>query len=122
MIRRRQFRLVASVTTLNELFDAPTAVRGVLADLPADTVEWTPWSREIAALRDAYIEAHVVGSASLLDAEHVATATISRADLIVSWNFKHIVHYQKISGYNGVNLLCGYREIHIHSPLEVVSW
>jgi hypothetical protein len=40
--------------------------------------------------------------------------------MIVSWNFKHIVHYEKIRGFNAVNQLEGYAPIEIHSPLEVI--
>ena len=56
------------------------------------------------------------------DAGHVAAATVAGADLIVSWNFRHIVHYDKIRAYNAVNLLHGYREIEIRSPLEVIDY
>ena len=63
----------------------------------------------------------VVGKAAKRDAEHIAAATIAEVDLIVSWNFKHIVHYEKISGYQGVNLLEGYDAIRIFSPLEVID-
>jgi len=41
---------------------------------------------------------------SEVDALHVAVATVSNCRLIVSWNFKHIVNFQKIPLYNGVNL------------------
>ena len=44
---------------------------------------------------------------------------MARADLIVSWNFRHLVQYDKIQRYNGVNALKGYRAIDIRSPLEV---
>ena len=47
-------------------------------------------------------------------------ATVSRADLVVSWNFKHIVHWEKIRGFNAVNLREGYPPIEIRSPREVV--
>ncbi len=40
--------------------------------------------------------------------------------MIVSWNFQHIVHFDKIRGHNGINPIHGYREIEIHSPPEVV--
>jgi hypothetical protein len=52
---------------------------------------------------------------------HVAQATVAGCHLIVSWNFKHIVHFQKISSYNAVNTLHGYGSIAIHSPLEVIA-
>ena len=60
-------------------------------------------------------------SASLADALHVAMATVSECELIVSWNFKDIVHFEKIPKYNAVNVLNGYGQIDIHSPLEVIS-
>ena len=39
----------------------------------------------------------------------------------VSWNFKHIVHFEKIAGYEGVNSLRGYRSPKIYSPRAVVK-
>ena len=45
-----------------------------------------------------------MGPASSNDAAHIAVATVSNVDLVVSWNFKHIVHFEKIGGYEGVNL------------------
>ena len=48
-------------------------------------------------------------------------AGVYRADLVVSWNFKHIVHYEKIAGFNAANLLQGYPELRIFSPNEVAS-
>ena len=59
---------------------------------------------------------------SLDDALHVAIDSISECDLIVSWNFKHIVHYDKIPKYNAVNVLNGYRHIGIYSPLEIIDY
>ena len=54
------------------------------------------------------------------DALHIALATVARVDMIVSWHFKHIVHFDKIRGFNAVNLREGYLPIEIRSPLEVV--
>ncbi len=39
---------------------------------------------------------------------------------MVSWNFKHIVHWDKIRMFNAVNLWEGYPEIEIRSPREVI--
>lgn len=67
-----------------------------------------------------YIEKGVVAERSLTDALHVATATISERELIVGRNFKDIVHFEKIPKYNAVNVLNGYAQIDIYSPLEVI--
>ena len=56
------------------------------------------------------------------DALHVAVATVSGCSLIVSWNFKHIVHFQKIPLYNAINAIQGYPQIAIFSPLEVIRY
>ena len=47
-------------------------------------------------------------------------ATLSHADILVSWNFKHIVNIDRIRGYNSVNLKLGYKMIEIYSLLELV--
>lgn len=69
-----------------------------------------------------YVAAGVVREKSLGDALHVAIATVSGCDLIVSWNFRHIVHFEKISKYNAVNVLNGYGQIGIYSPSEVIHY
>jgi len=47
---------------------------------------------------------------------------VGGADLIVSWNFRHIVHFEKVHKYNAVNALHGYRAVAIHSPSEVIAY
>jgi hypothetical protein len=54
------------------------------------------------------------------DAHHVAIATVARVDVIVSWNFRHIVHFDKIRGFNAVNFREGYPAMEIRSPKELV--
>jgi hypothetical protein len=53
------------------------------------------------------------------DAQHIAT--VARVDVLVSWNFKHIVNLQRIHGYNSVNLRKGYPMMEIRTPREVLS-
>lgn len=73
-------------------------------------------------LRDAYVSSGIVSERWRDDAAHVAAATVAGADLIVSWNFKHIVHFDKIRLYNAVNAANGYGELDIRSPLEVIGY
>ena len=75
----------------------------------------------LVRVRDEHIKAGVVGLTSKADAEHIAAATVAEVDILVSWNFKHIVHYEKIHGYQAVNLMNGYKIIQIYSPKEVVK-
>ena len=52
---------------------------------------------------------------------YIAVATLSKVDILVSWNFKHIVNVYRIRGYNSVNLRLGYSTIDIRSPREIVG-
>jgi hypothetical protein len=80
-----------------------------------------PVSESAIRLQEAYLAARIIGAAHKEDALHVAHATTAGCKLIVSWNFKHIVHFAKIPLYNAVNVLQGYGAIAIHSPLEVIA-
>jgi hypothetical protein len=113
--------LVISEVTLRELALAPPEVRAVLGALSSEQVEVVPDSEEVRHLRDAYVNAGILGPASSADAEHIAAASVAGVDLVVSWNFKHIVHFEKILAYEAVNLIEGYRPMRIHSPKEVVE-
>jgi len=120
-INAGRFALLVSDSLLAELASAPEEVRQVLRDLSPEQAEVVTLNDEMVNLRDAYVEAGVVGSSSLEDAEHIAIATVAGADMVVSWNFRHIVHFEKIAGYNAVNLLHGYGPLRIFSPREVVE-
>lgn len=57
-----------------------------------------------------------------MDAQHIATATVHRTDVLVSWNFKHVVTLDRIRGYNSVNLREGDPMLEIRSPQEVLPY
>jgi hypothetical protein len=50
----------------------------------------------------------------------VAIASVARADLILSWSFRHLVNHRRIHQFNEINRLRGYPPIDIRSSLEVV--
>jgi len=83
------------------------------------TVREAVVNSDAVELAQEYIKAGALGKASRNDAFHVAVATVTGADLILNWNFKHIVNYDRIRQFNSVNMLQGYRQIDIRSPLEV---
>ena len=63
----------------------------------------------------------VVAESSISDARHIAIASVERVDVLVSWNFKHIVNIKTKKEVTGINLLMGYKELDIYSPLEVIE-
>ncbi len=58
---------------------------------------------------------------SYIDALHIALATINNADVLASWNFKHIVNLDRIRLYNSINFRQGYRMIEIRTPREILK-
>ena len=118
--REGRFVLLLSALMAAEVEAGPPVLQGVLRDLPEASFEQVAISEESERLRDAYLLAKVVGSGHAKDAHHIALATVARADLVVSWNFKHIVHWDKIRMFNAVNLREGYPAIEIRSPREVI--
>ena len=118
-IQAGHFTVLISTQLLAELAQAPAAVREVLDELPSGSLEWLEIDHEVHELADAYLEARVVGETAREDAIHVAAASVAEADLILSWNFKHIVRFDRIRKFNGVNAVRGYRALDIRSPLEV---
>ena len=118
-VKAGEFTVLVSAHTVDELQLAPEQVRQVLADLPDGCVERVTSGEEVEQLGEAYIEAGALGKGAAIDARHVAAASVAGADLILSWNFKHIVCFERIRIFNGVNVLKGYRTLDIRSPLEM---
>lgn len=113
--------LVLSTLTVQELAAAPVGVRRRLASVPLAHIETLQLDAEARELAEAYAAAGVLTAKMRADAQHIAIATVGRVDVLVSWNFKHIVNLQRIHGYNSVNLRSGYPMIEIRTPREVLS-
>lgn len=114
--------IVVSSLTLAELEKAPKPVQDILKHVPSEFVEYLEFSEAANDLAETYLKEGVITMKSRVDAQHIAIATISRVDVLVSWNFKHIVNLERIHGYNSVNLKLGYPMIEIRIPTEVLHY
>jgi len=108
--------------TESELITAPENIQSFVRDLPPESIEYIEISEEAIQLADEYINERVVGKTSRDDCIHIALVTINRADVLISWNFKHIVNLNRIRSYNSVNLKLGYPTIEIRSPKEMIDY
>ena len=113
--------IVVSDLVLLELEEAPERVRQLLDKLPSESIEYAALDEESVALANAYLQDGAVAESSLSDARHIAIATVTRVDALVSWNFRHIVNLNRIRRFNAVNLKLGYPAIEIRSPREVLN-
>ena len=113
------FLPVVSELTAAEVSEAPDTVQAQYQLVFQSSHEYIELTEEAVELAQAYLLAGILSNRFLNDALHIAVASIASVDLVVSWNFKHIVHYEKIRSFNAVNLEKGYKPIEIHSPREV---
>jgi hypothetical protein len=112
---------VVSPLTLSELDRAPEGVHAALESIPGAYREEVTATLDADRLASLYISAGVIGGSMRSDAEHIAIATVQRVDVLVSWNFKHIVNERRAHGYNSVNLREGYPVLDIRTPAEVLA-
>lgn len=120
-VERARFVILTSGLVADEPAEAPAEVREFFErSLPK--AELVAVDHSALGLQAAYLDAGILSPKWADDALHVALAVVAGADLIVSWNFRHIVHFEKIPKYNAVNALHGYREVAIHTPSEVIAY
>ena len=117
-----RYTLVLSAHTLRELEGAPEKVGAHLDEVPEFHQTLLPDSAEATDLAAAYIQHGILGPGSHADALHIALATIGRVDVLVSWNFRHIVNLGRIRLFNAVNLEQGYGVLEIRTPKEVLEY
>ncbi|MDR3329411.1 MAG: PIN domain-containing protein [Prevotellaceae bacterium] len=120
-IANKEYDIYFSEINDAELVNAPPQVKAVKDMIPADCLHFIETTEEVKALALLYISEKILGKASRNDAYHIALATVYRTGCLVSWNFKHIVNFDKIKMFNAINLRLGYPLIEIHSPLEFLK-
>lgn len=76
---------------------------------------------DMLKLAEKYMEQKIVSENYYGDALHIAIATVIGVDVLVSWNFKHIVNLDRIKSFNSVNLKEGYNILEIRTPREVIE-
>ncbi len=120
--RARTFHPILSELVAREIEPAPDGVKNLYTELAALGAEYATISVSTLQLTAAYERRKVLPSKYRNDMLHIALATIADADVLVSWNFRHIVHLDKIRLFNSVNLELGYKPLVIHTPREVTNY
>ena len=119
-IRAGRFAPVLSDVTAAEAGDAPAAVQALHDELLVIAGDLLPVTAEALELVGAYQTRGVLSARFRNDMLHIALATIAEVDVLVSWNFRHIVRPTTRRRVNSANRLLGYPEIEIASPEEVL--
>lgn len=121
-INSGEFTIIFSTMLEGELELAPEKVRQLVREIKNENAEFVEETNEAVELATEYITEKVVGKTSYPDCLHIALATINQADMLISWNFKHIVNIQRIRGYNSINIKNGYKQLEIRSPRDIIDY
>ncbi len=113
--------IIISDLTLQELELAREEVREKIKEISKKYQIAIGITDEAIQLAETYINEGALSIKSYNDALHIALATLNNADVLASWNFRHIVNLNRIRLYNSINLKLGYRMIEIRTPREILE-
>jgi len=91
-------------------------LREKLVELVKDFELLSTESDEIRLLAEEYVSKGIIPVRHIEDAVHIAVTTVNSLDILVSWNFEHIVKLKTKRQVNAVNVLLGYDPIEIIEP------
>src|SRR5271154_4870336 len=115
-VAQGKFKIIVSDILTTELKGAPDEVITFYKSVLPTHIEYVQQTEDSIRLGEKYLTEGVVGKTSRLDCRHIALVTLINADILVSWNFKHIVNITRIRGYNSVNVKNGHRTLEIRTP------
>jgi predicted nucleic acid-binding protein len=121
-IKSDKYEIVLSEIVLFETSKCDKAKRSVLIKyLKEISYKEISTTQEIDDLARKFIENKILTIASIEDCRHIASSIVSGCDVIVSWNFKHIVNFKTIKGVKIISLMEGYRDITICTPTMILG-
>jgi len=121
-IEQKKYTPYTSEYVLQELLKAEEQKRIKMVNLLKQySINILETDKNAELLADKYVLENIIPVKYRMDGIHIAVATINNLDLIVSYNFQHIVKMKTIIGTESINLREGYKRIGIYSPTEVIE-
>ena len=117
--RRSEFELSTSVVAREELEQTPDPARRLQLITLVDGVTVHPVTDMMRSLAKSYIHSDIFTEVMYNDAVHVVAAVLTRQDVLLSWNFRHLVNCRRRAEINEVNVSQGLPTIDIVAPPEV---
>lgn len=123
-IEKKPYEIFISEVVIREMNDAPEPKRTALFDLLS---KYAPIELKITEeaneLTERYMERGIVPQGKRDDAFHVAIATASETDAVITWNYQHLANLRRSELFNSVNLEMGYtKRLEIVTPMEVSQY
>jgi len=111
------FDVYISDVTINEINDCNEPKRSfMLNELKKIPLTVIQAEKKVEELSQEFIRLGILKEKSMDDCMHIATALLAKCDVIVSWNFKHIVNDKTIEGVKTISKTRGFDGIKIYCP------
>ena len=121
-IKQGLYDVYISTVTLDELEQCSEPKRTImfeyLSEIEFTTIEL---NEEIYDIAQKFIDNNVLTIKSFDDCRHIACAIYFECDIIISWNFKHIVNHRTMTGVKLISALTGYNEVSIYTPTILIE-
>jgi len=117
--RLAEFEAATSELTRQELLETPDESRRKQLMTLMKGMTLHPVTEEMKELARRYILETVFTPAMFNDALHVAAAVLTRQDVLISWNFRHLVNRQRRARINQTNIVLALPSIDIVAPAEM---
>jgi predicted nucleic acid-binding protein len=116
-IKTGVFDVVISSVTTRELDDCDEEKQNTLYDYLAEiSFDTVAVNEKIMEIAGQIVDFDILKRKSFDDCQHIAAAIISECDIIVSWNFKHLVNVDTVRGVKAITAMGGYKDILIYPP------
>ncbi len=109
---------VSELTVVEIKATGDTGLRGEMERM-VRSFSVLPITEEARGLAQEYVRREVFSTGAIEDALHVGLAVTSRQDILVSWNFRHLVNRRRRALINEVNIVMRYPSIEILAPPEI---
>ena len=119
---KNKYHICISPVVINEIKKCPKPRQSLMFE-KLEQIEFQILNEvdEVYSLANEYVKGGVLNENSHTDCLHIAYAVIYNCDVIVSWNFKHLVNYRTINKVKVVNTMHLYKEIGIISPTMLIE-
>ena len=122
-IKAGQYDVFISDVVLRELADCKDEAKrdlliGHLAEIKYNLIAVDD---DIAKLAEKIVTKGVLKQKNIDDCQHIAAAILSDCDIIVSWNFKHIVNVKTIRGIKVITTVEGFKDLLIYHPTALLN-
>ncbi len=122
ILQTGKYEVVISDLVLAEINECKepkrTLLKEYLSQINYERVEITEETEEIA---NEIINERILNPKSFDDCLHIASAILNDCNIIVSWNFKHMVNVDTINGVRRITFAKRYNNIDIYAPYVLLN-